>query len=89
MYLSQILIVCSKRCQINSNYYFIMKINNKEELQNITINISADIDCKDLQKMYKGTVFFLTIDATLLVSDPWRFRKNLFLSNKNDSNRSS
>ena len=47
-----------------------MKINNEEELQNITINISADIDCKDLQKMYKGTVFFLTIDATLLASDP-------------------
>ena len=47
-----------------------MKINNKEELQNITINISGDIDCKDLQKMYKETVFFLTIDATLLASDP-------------------
>ena len=47
-----------------------MKISNKGELQNITINISADIDCKDLQRMYKGTVFFLTIDATLLASDP-------------------
>ena len=35
-----------------------MKINKKGELQNITINISTDIDCKDFQRMYKGTVFF-------------------------------
>ena len=29
---------------------------------------------------------FLTIDTTLLASDPLRFRKNVFLSYKYDSN---
>ena len=40
-------------------HYFIMKINNKRELQNIANNHSADIDYKDflknLQRMYKRT----------------------------------
>ena len=30
-----------------------MKINNEKELQNITINHSADIDYKDFMKIYK------------------------------------
>ena len=34
-----------------------MKINNRRELQKITINYSADIDYKDLQTIYKKTVF--------------------------------
>ena len=67
-----------------------MKINNKRELQNITINYSADIDYKDFVTIYKGCLkelfSFLTIDTTLPASDPLRFRKNLFLSYKSDSN---
>ena len=30
-----------------------MRINNKKELQNIGINHSADIDCKDFMKIYR------------------------------------
>ena len=69
----------------------IMKINNRKELQNITINHSADIDYKDFVKIYRFTVnaqkifFFWKIDTTLPVSDPLRFTKNLFQSYKNDS----
>ena len=33
-----------------------MKINNKNELQNITINHSADNDYKDFVKIYRFTV---------------------------------
>ena len=47
-----------------------MKINKRKELQNITINHSADIDYKDfiedLQRMHKKTYSFFTIDAMLL-----------------------
>ena len=66
-----------------------MKINNKRELRNIAINHSADIDYKDLIKLYKMCTkepySFLTTDTTLPASDHLRFRKNLFKSYKNDS----
>ena len=48
-----------KDVRLNLTHYFIMKINNKRELQNIANNHSADIDYKDflknLQRMYKRT----------------------------------
>ena len=79
-----------KNVRLNSTHYLIMKINNKRELQNIGINNSADIDYKGFIKMYrecqKEPYCFLTIDITLSASNPpLRFRKNLFLSLKNDS----
>ena len=59
-----------------------MKINNKRELQNIAINHSAGIDYQDFMKICrectKKPFNFLTIDTMLSVSDPLRFRKNLF-----------
>ena len=71
-----------KDVRLNSTHYFIMKINSKRELQNIAINHSADIDYKDFMKIYiecaKESYNFLTVDNTLLSSNPLRFRKNLF-----------
>ena len=68
--------------RLNSTHYFIMKINNKIELQNIAINHPADIDYKDFMKVYrectKEPYNFLTIDTTLPSSNPLRFRKKLF-----------
>ena len=59
-----------------------MKINNQTELQNIAINPSADIDYNDFMKIYREctreSYSFLTINTTLPVSDPLRFRKDLF-----------
>ena len=79
-----------KDVRLNSTHYFIMKINNRKELQNIGINHSADNDYKDFMKIYrectKEPYNFLTIDTTLPASDPLRFRKNLFDSYKNDNN---
>ena len=64
-----------------------MKINNRIELKNISINHPADIDDNDFEKIYREcTKDFLTIDTTLPPSDPLRFRKNLFDSYKNESN---
>ena len=39
--------------RLNSTHYFIMKINNKKELQNIAINHSANIDYNDFMKIYR------------------------------------
>ena len=77
-----------KHVRLNSTHHLIMKINNRKELQKIAINHSADIDYKCFVKIYRvGTkkpYSFLIIDITLPASDPLRFRKNLFQSNKND-----
>ena len=71
-----------KVVRLNSMHYFIIKINNKRELENIAINHSADIDYKDFIKSYrectKEPYNFLTIDTTLPSTNPLRFRKNLF-----------
>ena len=42
-----------KDVRLNSMHHFIMKINNKRELQNIAISHSADIDYKDFMKIYE------------------------------------
>ena len=67
--------------RLNSTHYFIVKINNKRELQDIAINHFADIDYQDFIKIYrectKEPCNFLTIDTTLPSSNPLRFRKNL------------
>ena len=46
-----------------SKQYFIMKISNKQKLQQITINNSSDIEFKVFMKLYKKlyckTLFFL------------------------------
>ena len=55
-----------------------MKIHNKRELQQIAINHSADIDCKDFLKIYRNCTkepFFFTIDTTLPADNPLRFRR--------------
>ena len=59
-----------------------MKIKNKRELQHNAIDHSADINYKNLVKIYrectKEPYSFLTIHTTLPASNPLRFRKNLF-----------
>ena len=91
-FITQFYVFVPKDVRLNSTQHFIMKINNKRELQNITINHSANIDYQDFMKIYrectKESYNFLTIDATLPASDPLRFRKNLFDYYKNDNNQS-
>ena len=41
-----------KEVRLNSTHYFVMKINNKRELQNIVINHSVDIDYKGFMEIY-------------------------------------
>ena len=70
-----------KDVRLNSTHFFIMKIPNKRELQQIGLNHSSDIDCKDFMKIYKKCTAeshsFLVIDTTLPSGNPLKFRKNL------------
>ena len=72
-----------KDVRLNSTHFFIMKIWNKRELQQIDLNDSSDISTKDFIKINKKCTAepysFLVNDATLASSDnPLRFRKNHF-----------
>ena len=82
LFITQSYFSAPKDVRLNSAHYFIMKIYNKRELQNIAVNHSVDIDYKDFIKIYrecmKEPYSFLAIDTTLQSSNPLRFRKNLF-----------
>ena len=71
-----------KDVRLNSTNFFIMKILNKRELQQIALNHSSDIDCKDFMKIYKECTkepySFLVNDTTLQSDNPLKFRYNLF-----------
>ena len=64
------------------SHFFITKIPNKRELQQISINHSSDINTKDFGNIYwKYTAepySFLVNDTTLSSDNPLRFRKNLY-----------
>ena len=67
-----------KDVRLNSTHFFIMKILNKRELQQIALNHSSDIDVKDFMKIYKEctkeSYYFLVNDTTLQSGNPLRFR---------------
>ena len=70
-----------KDVRLNSTHFFIMKIPNKRELQQIALNHSSDINSKDFIKIYKKYIaepYYFLVDATLASDNPLRFRKNLF-----------
>ena len=70
-----------KDVTLNSTHFFIMKIPNKRELEQIALNHSSDVDFKDFIKIYKKYTAepysFLVNDTTLPSNDPLRFGKNL------------
>ena len=65
-----------------STHFFIIKIPNKRELQQIALNHSSDISSRDFIKIYKKCTAepysFLVNDVTLASDNPLRFKKNLF-----------
>ena len=70
-----------KSIRLNSTHYFIKKIPNKRELQQIAFNDSWDIDFRDFMNLYKKCTAkpysFLVNDATLASDIPSRFRGNV------------
>ena len=59
-----------KEVRLNTTHFFIMKIPNKRELQQIAINHSY-------KKYTANPYYFLVNDTTLPSDNPLRFRKNL------------
>ena len=70
-----------KNIRLNSTHYFLMKIENKRELQQIAFNHSSGIDFQDFMSLYKKCAVkpysFLVIDTTLASDNSSRFRKNI------------
>ena len=73
-----------KDVRLNTTHFFIIKIPNKRELQQIAINHSSDIKTKDFVNIYKKCTdkpySFLVNDTTLSSDDPLRFRKKICIT---------
>ena len=71
-----------KDVRLNTSHFFIAKIPNKRELQQIAINHSSDISTGDFINIYRECTAepysFLVSDITLASNNLLRFRKNLF-----------
>ena len=53
VFVSQSYFKLPRTITLNATHYFIMKVSNKRELQQIASNPSSDIDFKDFMKLYK------------------------------------
>ena len=82
VFITQSYFKVSKDVRLNTIHFFIMKIPNERELQQIAINHSSDIHTKDFINIYKNctdkSYSFLVNDTTLSSDDPLRFRENLY-----------
>ena len=80
-FISQSYFKVPKTIRLNATHYFILKISNKRELQQIASNHSSDIDFKDFMKFYddytKEIYSFLVNDTTLSSDNSLQFHKNL------------
>ena len=91
VFITQSYLKVPKDVRLNSTHFFITKIPNKRELQQIVINHSSDISTEDFINIYKECTaepysFFIN-DTTLASNNPLRFRKSLFnIYNKNHDN---
>ena len=76
-----------KDVRLNTSHFFIAKIPNKKEIQQIAINYSSDINTKDFANIYKKCTAepysFLINDTTLASNNPLRFRKNICKNHDN------
>ena len=61
VFIKQSYFTVSKNIRLNSTHYFIMKIPNKRELQQIAFNYSSDIGFKDFTNINKKcTILFFS-----------------------------
>ena len=54
LFISQSYFAVLKNIRLNYTHYFIMKIRNKGELQQIAFNHSSDIDFRDFMNLHKN-----------------------------------
>ena len=91
VFITQLYFKVPEDVRLNTSHFFIAKIPNKRELQQVAINHSSDINTNDFANIYRkctaAPYSFLVIDTMLASNNPLRFRKNLFnIYNKNHDN---
>ena len=76
-----LILLFQKRIRLNSTHYFVMKVPNKRQLQQIVFNHSSDIYFQDFMNLNKKCTaklyLFLVIDSTLTSDNSSCFIKNL------------
>ena len=79
--ITQSYFVVPKNIKLNATHYFVIKISNKRELQQIAFNHSSDIDFNDFMNLYKKCTAkpysSLVIDATVVSDNPLHFRNSI------------
>ena len=79
VFITQSYFAVQKNVRLNSVHYFIMKIPNKRELQEIVFNHSSDIGFKNFMNLYikctPKSYSSLVIDTTIASNNPSLFRK--------------
>ena len=61
VFITQSYFTVPKNIRLNSSHCFVLKIPNKQELQQIAFNHSSDIDFEDFkEKLYCKTIFFFS-----------------------------
>ena len=90
VFITQLYFKVPEDVRLNTSHFFIAKIPNKRELQQIAVNHSSDISTKDFINIYRECTAkpysFLVIDTTLASDNPLRFRKLFLKYNKNHDN---
>ena len=81
VFITQSYFAAPKNIRLNSTHYFVMKIPNKRELQQIAFDHSSDIDFQDFMNLHKKCTaepyFFLVTDTILSSDNSLCFGKNL------------
>ena len=76
-----LILLFQKRIRLNSTHYFVMKVPNKRQLQQIVFNHSSDIYFQDFMNLNKKCTaklyLFLVIDSTLTSDNSSCLIKNL------------
>ena len=82
VFITQLYFKVPNDVRLNSTHFFITKIPDKKEIQQIALNHSSDNSAKDFIKIHKtftGEPYsFLVNDTTLSSDNLLRFRKSLF-----------
>ena len=78
VFITQSYFKVAKDVRLNSTHFFIIKIPNKRDLQQIALYHSSDINFKDFMKIYEKFTaepyYFLVNDAKFASDNPLRFR---------------
>ena len=88
IFITQSYLTAPRNIKLDFIHYFIMKIANKRELQQITFNHSRDINFEDFIHLYKkctAKIFSILVnDTTFAPDNPLTFRCSLFRKNINN-----